>query len=156
MLQELEAALRAVSKRVYAATSRQSPTHGHRIDRAGYATLSVIADHDELRLSEVASCMELDLSTVSRQVRLLETEGLVRRRPDPLDGRASLLTLSPAGRRVLAGVRTARVELLAHALRGWRASDRTELVRLLQRLTDDLAPAESRAPLTRTTLRGTA
>ena len=154
LLHELEAALRTVSKRVYATTSRQGGTRGHRIDRAGYATLSVIAEHDELRLSEVATCLELDLSTVSRQVRQLEDAGLVRRRPDPLDGRASLLTLSPEGRRVLAAVRTARLELLARALQEWRTSDRTELLRLLQRLTDDLAPTEARQPLTRTA-RGT-
>ncbi|HVU74549.1 MAG TPA: MarR family transcriptional regulator [Mycobacteriales bacterium] len=156
VLHELEAALRAASKRVYATTSRQGSIRGHRIDRAGYAALSVIDENTELRLSEVASCLELDLSTVSRQVRQLEDAGLVRRRPDPLDGRASLLTLSPEGRRVLAAVRAARVDLLAHALREWRSADRAELLRLLQRLLDDLTPAEARTPLTRTSLRGTA
>ena len=157
-MQELEAALRVVTKRVYAAAARQSSTRGHRIDRAGYGLLVVIAERGELRLSDLAASVELDVSTVSRQVRQLEDEGLLRRRPDPVDGRASLLNLSPEGRTVLAGVRTARVDLISHALRDWRASDCAELVRLLQRLTDDLAPGDTRAntPPNRTTMRGTA
>jgi DNA-binding MarR family transcriptional regulator len=151
VLHELEAALRAVSKRVYATSTRSTAARGQHIDRAGYAALAVIDELGELRLSDLAAILELDLSTVSRQVKQLEETALVRRRSDPDDRRASLLTLTAEGSRVLASVRSARVELLAHALRDWRAADRTGLLQLLQRLTEDLTPAEARSAL-----RGTA
>jgi DNA-binding MarR family transcriptional regulator len=49
----------------------------------------------------LAAALQLHPSTVTGIVQRLERAGLVRRRPDPADGRRSLLVLSPRGRRLV-------------------------------------------------------
>ena len=110
------------------------------IDRAGYAVLGRLAEAGPIRLSDLAALLGLDTSTVSRQVRALDEEGLVRRAPDPDDGRACLLAISRKGERVHAAVTQARCDLLAQAVANWPASDQTTLARLLGRLAEDLQP----------------
>ena len=51
-----------------------------------------------MRASALAECVQSDPSTVSRQVAALVTDGLLERRADPEDGRASLLVLTPSAR----------------------------------------------------------
>jgi DNA-binding MarR family transcriptional regulator len=53
---------------------------------------------DGLRLTEVAQRARLSKQTMTTMVRLLERDGLVARRPDPTDGRAALIFLTPRGR----------------------------------------------------------
>ena len=60
------------------------------------------------RCSALAARLGVDVSVASRQVSALERAGYVRRRPDPLDGRASLISLSGAGAAALARTRAAR------------------------------------------------
>ena len=80
-----------------------------------------------MRLSELAETVELDLSTVSRQMRDLVAIGLVRKVPDPDDGRASLLSLSERGRAVLDAVSLARQQALAEVIDDWSDDQRTAL-----------------------------
>jgi len=112
---------------------------GEHVDRSGYwAMVRLDEAGGAVRLSDLASSLELDLSTVSRQVRNLVDAGLVDRDADPDDGRAALLTLSRRGRDVLDAVRAARRQVLGQTLYGWTAADRDVLVRALARLADDL------------------
>ncbi|HAM01587.1 MAG TPA: MarR family transcriptional regulator [Acidimicrobiaceae bacterium] len=112
---------------------------GEHVDRSGYwAMVRLDEVRGGVRLSDLASSLELDLSTVSRQVRNLVEAGLVDRDADPDDGRAALLTLSARGRDVLDAVRAARRQVLGQTLCGWTATDRDALVRALGRLADDL------------------
>jgi DNA-binding MarR family transcriptional regulator len=128
----------AVSLRLH---ERISADTGVSLERAGYWVLGRLADRGPLRLSELAQMIALDPSTVSRQVRQLERQGLAERSPDPSDARAAMLAPTPAGREVLGRVRTARRELMERVLARWPAQDRRELARLLARLADDLAAA---------------
>lgn len=138
-LAELEHALFRVGRTVagikVAAYAADSP-----IDRAGVSVLSRINDLAGVRLSELATALHLDLSTISRQVRHLEDAGLVHRAEDPDDRRAYRLTITPEGRDLLHQLRTARRELLCTALRDWSDEDRDRLTDLLTRLADDLGP----------------
>src|SRR4051795_12974263 len=61
------------------------------------AALGALAEHGELRMGALAGELGLDTSVVSRTVATAESLGLVSRRPDPRDGRACLLSLTPAG-----------------------------------------------------------
>ncbi len=87
-----------------------------------------------MRLSELADTVELDLSTVSRQMRDLVAIGLVVKVPDPNDGRASLLSLSDRGWAVLETVSEARRQALAEVIADWSDEERTALTRGLVRL----------------------
>lgn len=49
--------------------------------------------------SELAELLRVDPGTVSPMIKRLEQLGLVRRRPDPRDGRRATLTLTAAGAR---------------------------------------------------------
>ncbi len=56
-----------------------------------------------LRMQDLGERVVLSRSRVSRLVDDLERQGLVERRPDPADGRATLASLSAAGRPPSAG-----------------------------------------------------
>ncbi len=54
-----------------------------------------------LRMQELGSRVVLSRTRVSRLVGELEGEGLVRRKPDPSDGRSTLVSLTASGARAL-------------------------------------------------------
>lgn len=107
---------------------------GESIDRAGYWLLVRVSTQEPIRLSVLAESVELDPSTVSRQIRNLVGCGLIHKEPDPDDGRASLLTLSGRGRAVLDAVSEARRQALAAATGGWTDEERTALASGVLRL----------------------
>ncbi|MHB8681207.1 MAG: MarR family winged helix-turn-helix transcriptional regulator [Acidimicrobiales bacterium] len=108
---------------------------GEHVDRSGYWALVRLDEASgPVRMSDLAGSLELDLSTVSRQVRHLVDTGLVTREPDPDDGRACLVGLSERGRAALDAVRAARREALAQTLAEWDDAERTALARGLRRL----------------------
>jgi DNA-binding MarR family transcriptional regulator len=57
------------------------------------------APEGRLRMADLAESVLLTASGTTRAVDRMEREGLVHRAPDPDDGRATLVSLSAAGRR---------------------------------------------------------
>jgi len=106
---------------------------GDPLDPGTFFILKHLEVNDRMRLTELATCANLDVSTVSRHVAQLHRQGLLERSPDPDDGRAQLLTLSPVGRQRLHDALTHRRALLARALAGWDPEDVDHLNRLLSR-----------------------
>src|SRR5215471_12632328 len=93
---------------------RLNATAGVSLDRSSYWLASWLTDAESLRLSDLADLLRTDLSTVSRQVQAAERAGLVERRPDPSDGRASRVYLTAGGRDALERLRAVqRAEILA-------------------------------------------
>jgi MarR family transcriptional regulator, organic hydroperoxide resistance regulator len=88
--------------------------------RASYGALLVpLFAEDGLRLGELARRARLSKQTVTTMARLLERDGLVERRPDPDDARATRLFLTKRARdlesvvdSVLADIEQQVVELL--------------------------------------------
>jgi DNA-binding MarR family transcriptional regulator len=117
--------------------------HAGRRPETGHAALSALElvrllDGGELRLSELAELRGVGQSVVSRQVGELEARHLACRRPDPTDGRASLVRLTPAGRALLADLQAVRRQWLRDALARYPAADVHEAARLLTALADAL------------------
>jgi DNA-binding MarR family transcriptional regulator len=108
------------------------------LERAAYPLLRRIGEAATGRTSDVAAALSVDVSTVSRQVKQLELEGLVAREPDPSDGRASVLALTAAGHQALERLRRARREVLAEVVARWPEEDRSTLADLICRLADDM------------------
>jgi DNA-binding MarR family transcriptional regulator len=127
-LVELADALRAVM----VVGRRKSPGSAH--DKSVFTLLVHLISVGPLRASDLSERACLDLSTVSRHLRSLEDEGYVRRAPDPDDGRAQLLAVTPKGERLVRRVRAQRLAMLGEALDGWSDADRSELIRLTRRL----------------------
>src|SRR5512145_3440522 len=71
---------------------------GEELDFAAILLLKALMHGGPMRLSALAASLDLDASTVSRQVRHLEDRGLLERTSDPDDGRASRIALSAEGR----------------------------------------------------------
>ncbi|MBP2336863.1 DNA-binding MarR family transcriptional regulator [Saccharothrix coeruleofusca] len=90
---------------------------------------------------ELAARAGLDPSTVSRAVGALVTHGLVERRADPGDGRASILAITPEGHAALAAARGWYDDLMSRALADWRTDEVAALISMLTRLTTDIEGA---------------
>jgi len=72
------------------------------------ATLEALGREDGLRLGELGRRLGITNSTLTRNLERLRQRGLVETSPDPVDRRASLVSLSPAGRNAVAEL--ARIE----------------------------------------------
>ena len=107
---------------------------GTSIGRTGYWLLVRVSEEAPLRLSDLAGSVELDLSTISRQIRDLVASGLITRTPDPADGRAALLSLTEQGGAVLEAVSEYRRRVLAEAIAEWSDEERNSLASGLLRL----------------------
>jgi DNA-binding MarR family transcriptional regulator len=68
--------------------------------RASYGSVLLpLFEEDGLRMGEVARRARLSKQTMTTMVRLAERDGLVERRPDPGDRRATRVRLTAKGRR---------------------------------------------------------
>ena len=112
----------------------------------GWALLVPLQRDGDQRCSALARQVGVDVSVASRQLAVLERLGYVERRPDPQDGRASLLRLTAAGAHALDATRTLRAEWALTALAGWDESEACLLSELLDRLVSDLETAGSGHP----------
>jgi DNA-binding MarR family transcriptional regulator len=113
------------------------------VDKPSLMVLHALSMGEPMRLSEAATAVCLDLSTVSRHVRTLEDGGYVRRAEDPNDRRASLLALTDEGQEVLAHSFDVRRTAIGNAIAGWSEEDRQTLTHLLTRLASDLDPRQA-------------
>lgn len=94
---------------------------GRRVPDAAHSTLALLQltgllDGGEHRLGEIAERRGVDQSVVSRQIGELGSRGLVCRRPDPTDGRATLVRLTPDGHELAAQARRLKRDLVRGAL----------------------------------------
>jgi DNA-binding MarR family transcriptional regulator len=123
--------------------SRQATSHvtaAAKVDvsQQGAALLRTLLRSGRLPMAALASAAAMDLGAVSRQVRVLEGLGAVRRSGDPDDRRVARVELTPKGRRMAEGLRAVGVRHLEAALSEWPEGDGRRLAALLGRLVDDL------------------
>jgi DNA-binding MarR family transcriptional regulator len=109
----------------------------------GWPLLLPLERDGDLRCSALAVRAGVDVSVASRQVAVLERAGYLQRRPDPLDGRASLLQITPRGLLALTASRTLRSEWAGTALADWDEDDAVRLADLVDRLLADVEDAAS-------------
>ncbi len=114
------------------------------VDPSTFPLAKQLMVHQAMRVSDLAAKVELDASTVSRQIKQLEDKGIVERTPDPADGRACLVQLSADGRATMQAAFRRRFERIQAALKPWKPSDRAQLQSLLTRLASDLREANDR------------
>jgi DNA-binding MarR family transcriptional regulator len=113
---------------------------GEELSPSQAAALSTIDRHGPLTPSELADRERVRRPTATRLIAVLEEAGLIDRTRDPLDGRSFLVALSPAGRELLARVRTRKTAYLSRRLRELSPEDRATLDRasaILERLLEE-------------------
>lgn len=83
-----------------------------RLSVVEYYVLAGLADAPDrsIRISELAARTGSELSRMSHMVKRLERRALVRREPDPTDGRYTLAVLTDEGLRLLASAAPGHVE----------------------------------------------
>jgi DNA-binding MarR family transcriptional regulator len=129
---QLLLSLYAVARRLKARTEVRG------LDAAAVFVLHHVHANQPLRVSELARCIGLDASTVSRHVMNLEHGGYLTRSGDPDDRRASRLALTEQGRALLEEAMTARAAIVDDAIADWPATDREALTALMTRLAASL------------------
>ncbi|MER5752559.1 MarR family transcriptional regulator [Streptomyces sp. NPDC002088] len=104
------------------------------LEPAAYGLLVRLEECGRQRATELAGYIGVGKATMSRQLRALEELGLVTREPDPADGRAWLVALTPEGRSRVGKVREARRARYVNQLAHWERGEVAELARLLHQL----------------------
>ena len=89
------------------ARARMLQAAAHDVEWSAHVLLKCLSTQGPMRASAISDCLQSDPSTVSRQVAALVKDGLLERRADPADGRASILVLTPKADDVLLGRRAA-------------------------------------------------
>jgi DNA-binding MarR family transcriptional regulator len=106
------------------------------ITPAHLRALRTVSRHGTMRLSELSDRLQIAPRTATEVVDALESQNLVRRRPDLGDRRATLVEVTEHGASTLAEIRAARGTEAGRVFGRLSRADRTELARILGKLRD--------------------
>jgi DNA-binding MarR family transcriptional regulator len=115
---ELSADLEGLVLRLSSLTTRREG-----FSRSAAATLTRLANSGPTRLTELAAAEDVSQPSMSGLAARLVDQGLVHRGSDPQDARVVLLSLTPAGRELVAHRREARTQRLSAAVSDLSADD---------------------------------
>jgi DNA-binding MarR family transcriptional regulator len=106
------------------------------VNEATYPVLSGLARTGPRSAAALAAEIGVDRSVSSRHATRLEHAGLLRREPDPADGRATLLVLTPAGERAVAAMRARLAAAIGEHLGTWEPAEAAAFVSGLRRFVE--------------------
>jgi DNA-binding MarR family transcriptional regulator len=130
----------ALLMRLGEATRRSTGGPAHRaLDRAAYVILRQLEKDGPLNVSALAAALNLDGSTVTRQVTALQKDELIERQRDPKDGRGTVIAATAFGLRQVEAVRQARRVVYGAVLKDYSDAEKRELAVVLERFTEALA-----------------
>jgi DNA-binding MarR family transcriptional regulator len=104
------------------------------VDRAGYLALRTLDSLGPSCTNGLARELHLDSSTVTRQVSVLESGGLVSRRVDPDDGRSWLIDITPQGHKAMRAIERGRHQAIDSMLGDWPSAEVHDLARMITKL----------------------
>jgi DNA-binding MarR family transcriptional regulator len=104
--------------------------------------LATLVTEGPKRLGELAAIEGISPPSMTRIVASLESQGHLRRTPDPADGRAFLVEATTSGRRLVATGREARIRSLSQRLSALPAADRRRVLEALPALEALSGPEE--------------
>ncbi len=99
-----------------------------------WAALVKLRDEGALSQNHLGRLTAMDPATVQGVIRRLAKRGLIERRADAADRRRTVLTLSPEGRRLVAGLSARGLRVSETILAPLDARERRRLLELLRRL----------------------
>jgi DNA-binding MarR family transcriptional regulator len=118
-----------------------------RRQKKGASTLSLlqlVAAAPGIRPSEIATAQDVHPSQVTRQVRELDSLGLVHVTADPADKRSCRVTLTTAGSDELASLTEQGLDRFGSFVADWEPEEVRMLTALLQKLEESKAAAAAR------------
>jgi DNA-binding MarR family transcriptional regulator len=125
-----ELATTLASRRLHASLH---PELGRQLTPSKLRALDLLAEHDGLRVGELADRLGVDDTTATRLVDRLERLGLAERAAVEGDRRATAVELSPDGEELMAGVVAQRQQFFVDVLGALEPDERVQLVRLTEK-----------------------
>jgi DNA-binding MarR family transcriptional regulator len=95
------------------------------------------------KMSELTSALDLNARTITTAVDTLEREGILERRPDPTDRRATRVLLTDAGRAQIVEWQEFQQQLAEIAMAPLSADERRSLKRVLDKIREGLGSLEA-------------
>ncbi|MDM4206792.1 MarR family winged helix-turn-helix transcriptional regulator [Klebsiella spallanzanii] len=111
---------------------------GVQLDQILFPLLVAIGRRGPVGIVELADSLGRDYTTVSRQVKKLEAQGLALKQPNAKDRRISEVSLSETGQAMINRISVARTRLMNQVLAGWTHEDVMALFRLTRQYADSL------------------
>jgi DNA-binding MarR family transcriptional regulator len=108
------------------------------IDQILFPLLVAIGRCGPVGVVELADSLGRDYTTVSRQVKKLEAQGLALKQPNAHDRRISEVTLSEQGKTLIERIAVARTRLINQVLAEWAEEEVAALFRLTRKYADSL------------------
>lgn len=128
-IDQLEVEMALLARRITAmAADKKKAFH-----RSAYLLLRTLDNHGETGVKRLATLLQLDISTVSRQAALLEKDNLIIRIPNPADKRSYYYKISEDGVKQLAVYKQRRKAIFSEMLKDWSEQDQADFSRLLQK-----------------------
>ena len=100
--------------------------------------LYMLRNGAEMSQKDLAKFAKIEQPSMAQMLARMERDGLIRRTPDPTDGRSSLVSLTDAARERLPAARQALEEGREVVLAGFSAEEVQTLLRLRRRLNQNL------------------
>ncbi|WP_324722586.1 MarR family transcriptional regulator [Lelliottia sp. JS-SCA-14] len=111
---------------------------GVTLDQILFPLLVTIDRYGSLGVVELADRLGRDYTTVSRQVKRLEAQGLVQKKPGAKDKRVSEVTPSEKGKALTMKIAQARLTLMNQIFNDWQEEDVGALFRLVRKYADSI------------------
>jgi DNA-binding MarR family transcriptional regulator len=118
----------------------------HALSLSDWRVMTVVGGHPGTTASEVCARTGMDKMSVSRAIAALARKRRVLRKPDPSDGRRTLLELSSAGQRLFDEIAASARVREQQVFGGISPQDQARLGELLDRLVDALQAADAAVP----------
>jgi DNA-binding MarR family transcriptional regulator len=135
----LETQMAVLARRIESAARRTS-TYAE-MDRASYLIARTLDENGAMSVNEIARRLNLDGSTVTRQLAVMDTRGFIERARLPEDRRASVINLAARGRTEMGRIIDVRRHRFQTMLADWSQTDLARFATLLARFNDSMAAA---------------
>ncbi|WP_050616745.1 MarR family winged helix-turn-helix transcriptional regulator [Bacillus testis] len=104
------------------------------LERSSYLLMRHLDEHGPDQVKGMAAAFRLDLSTISRQVAVLEKKQFIDRQTSKTDKRVSVFQLTPLGEKTLRKDRALRMERYSQIVSDWSPEERQSFGCLLERM----------------------
>lgn len=132
-LRSLELEVGVMIRRVRRVIGERARAVHPELQPASYLILNHLSRSGPVRASTLVELFDIDKGAISRQVGHLLDLGLLVKEPDPVDARASLISLTEEAQRRMGDVAEHRHKLLDENLADWDAAELESFVADLSR-----------------------
>ena len=108
-----------------------------------FQTLQAVSASDQLSIGSLSAALRVDLSTMSRNVTLLERNSYLLRSRSAEDGRVVHVKLTAKGKRALQTLRCEERDVLKDVYEGLPVEERPKVIKALQVLHDCLEASDA-------------